>query len=169
MQHHHLTQLLIYQNLHLSPAPPELGDTKHQKKLVFQPSDSWEHHPRSYGRRTNNWRSVILSNFQIISLHFFELDDIMTIQRASSISNSKKWKIRASCTSERYPRQKYTVNKVLCSRISAFLVDPQFRTSSSERAAYRKFFKAQYLSIALESGKVVRGNPPKCGASRFWA
>ena len=54
---------------------PELGDIKHQKKLVFQPSDSWEHHPRGYGRRTNNRRSVILSNFQTISLHFFERDD----------------------------------------------------------------------------------------------
>ena len=97
----------------------------------------------------------------------------MTIRRASSISNSKKWKTRASFTSERYPRQKYTVNKVLRSRISAFLVDPQFRTSSSERAACRKFLprliQAQYRSIALESGKVVLGNPPKCGASRFWA
>ena len=30
------------------------------------------------------------------------------------------------------------------------------------------FFEAQYLSIALESGKVVLGNPPKCRASRFW-
>ena len=66
----------------------------------------------------------------------------MTIRRASTISNSKKWKIRASFTSEQYPRQKYTVNKVLRSRISAFLVDPQFRTSSSERAACRKFLRS---------------------------
>ena len=66
----------------------------------------------------------------------------MTIRRASTISNSKKWKIRASFTSERYPRQKYTVNKVLRSRISVFLVDPQFRTSSSERAACRKFLRS---------------------------
>ena len=58
------------------------------------------------------------------------------------ISNSKKWKIRASFTSERYPRQKYTANKVLRSRISAFLVDPHFRTSLSERAACRKFLRS---------------------------
>ena len=68
----------------------------------------------------------------------------MTIRRAaaSTISNSKKWKIRASFTSELNPRHKYTANKVLRSRISVVLVDPEFRTSSSERAACRKLFRS---------------------------
>ena len=86
----------------------------------------------------------------------FTFLSLMTIRRASSISNSKKWKIRASFTSERYPRQKYTANKVLRSRISAFLVDPQFRTSLSERAACRKFLRSSvsFHSVGIRQSRL---------------
>ena len=124
-----------------APDQTDLGDIKHQKKRVIQPSNSCEHHPRGYGRRANNRRSVILSNFQTISLHFFELDD-SDDPKGIEHMNSKKWKIQASFTSELNPRHKYTANKVLRSRISMVLVDTEFRTSSSERAACRKFLRS---------------------------
>ena len=89
------------------------------------------------GRRTNNQRSMILSNFPSALT-------LMTTRRASSISNSKS-KIRACFTSERYPRQKYTVKKVLRSRISSLLVDPEFwtfaRAASSEISSKLSIFR----------------------------
>ena len=85
----------------------------------------------------------------------FTILSSMTIWRASTISNSKKWKIRASFTSERYPRQNYTVNKVLRSRISALLVDPEFWT---ERAPCRKFLRNSVSFDSVGTGKVVFGN-----------
>ena len=141
-------------------------DIKHQKILVFQPSHSCEQHPRGYGRRANNWRSVILSNIQTIRLHVFELDD-----NSKGIDHIELQKMEDSSIFHfrTESKAKYTVNKVLRSRIWCFLSILNFGPRCPNEQHVGNFFKALYLSIALESGKVVLGNRPKCGASRFWA
>ncbi len=79
-------------------------------------------------------------------------------RRASSILNSKKWKNRASFTSERRPK------------ISAYLVDPEF---CSIKQYVGSIFESWYLLETLESRKIVLVNdlgiPPNVGLLACWA
>ena len=133
---------------------PELGNIKHQKKTGVSTEKKLVKKTVCFqgimeeGPTIGAWLSCL--TFKPSAFTFLSS---MTIRRAWTIWNSKKWKIRASDKFRAVSKAKIHGEKVLRSRISALLVDPQFWTSSSSLQSERAANRNSVSLIALESGK----------------